>query len=160
MESLLIAGLTMCTAKVTLAAGTTTTISNTGTIPFCINGKAYSRAAMTNVATPTTDIATGAAFPGFTANKGTVVVIGLDASGNVRAAQGQIKDLDVSGNFIVAPELPTLPANICPIGYIVLKGGATLSGTFTFGSSNLSGVTGMTYTFGDLMTMPSRPIVS
>jgi hypothetical protein len=41
--------------KVALAAGTTTTISTTGTTTYGINGKAYSKAAITNGATPTTD---------------------------------------------------------------------------------------------------------
>jgi hypothetical protein len=49
---------------------------------------------------------------------------------------------------------------MCPIGYIVLKAGSTLSGTFTFGSSNLSGVTGMTYTFVDVIGLPDRPQIS
>ena len=160
MDPLAAAPGTLCPAKVTLAAGTTTTISNTGTIPFCIKGKAYSKAAMSNAATPTTDARTGSAFTGITANQGTVVVIGFDKDGNVKACQGSIESLDSSGNFVLAPQLPIVPDTVCPIGYIVLKAGSSLSGTFTFGSSNLSGVSGMTYTFGDLMTMPPRPIVS
>lgn len=151
---------TMCHSKVTLAAGTTTTISNTGTIVFAIKGKAYSKSAMTNAATPTTDALTGAAFPALSASQGTVVVIGLDKDGNVKACQGSIETLDASNAFVRAPQLPNLPDTMCPIGYIVLKAGSTLSGTFIFGSSNLSGVTGMTYTFGDLCSMPDRPIVS
>lgn len=160
MDNLMDSGGTMCVSKVTLAAGTTTTISNTGTTTFCIKGKAYAKAAMTNAATPTTDAATGAAFRAIVLNQGTIVVVGLDSGGNVKAAQGGIEALDVSGNFVKAPQLPSLPDTMCPIGYVVLKGGATLASTFTFGTNNLSGVTGMTYTFGDLMQMPPRPIVA
>ena len=160
MDALMQAGGTRCNSDVTLAAGTTTTISNTGTTHFTIKGKSVTKAAMTNVATPTTDAVTGAAFPALTANKGTIVVIGFDASGNVKAAQGQIKDLDGTGAFIHAPQLPVLPKTIAAVGYVALKAGSTLSGTWTFGTNNLSGVTGMTYTFGDLTDMPNRPIIS
>jgi hypothetical protein len=41
-----------------------------------------------------------------------------------------------------------------------LKAGSTLSGTWTFGTNNLSGVTGMTYTFVSVSTLPDRPQVS
>lgn len=153
--------LTGCLSKVTLAAGTTTTISNTGTTTFAIKGKAYTKAALSNAATPTTDAATGAAFTGITANQGTVVVIGLDSGGNVKAMQGTVTALDSAGAFITAPQMPYVPDTVCPIGYIVLKGGSTLVGTWTFGSSNLSSVTGMTYTFVDVaLGLPERPQIS
>lgn len=160
MDALQQVPLTLCLSKVALAAGTTTTISTTGTTIFGIRGKAYSKAAITNGATPTTDAATGLAFPALSANQGTVVVIGLDASGNVKAVQGSIQALDVSGNFITAPQMPAVPDTMCPIGYIVLKGGSTLVGTWTFGTNNLSSVTGMTYTFVDVIGLPDRPQVA
>lgn len=161
MDFLAAQPLTGCMMNAALAAGTTTTISTTGTTHFAIRGKAYSTAAKTNAATPTTDSVTSAAFTGFTANNGTVVVICFDSSGAVKACQGSITALDAGGSFVVAPQFPTIPDDLCPIGYIVLKGGSTLSGTFTFGSSNLSGVTGMTYTFVSLaLGIPGRPQVS
>jgi hypothetical protein len=143
-----------------LAAGTTTTISSTGTIHYCIKGKTATKSALSNTATPTTDVTTSAAFPSLSANQGTVVVIGLDSSGNVKAAQGPIRPLDSSGLFIDQPQFPIVPDTVCPIGYIVLKAGSTLSGTWTFGTNNLSGVTGMTYTFVSVSTLPDRPQVS
>jgi hypothetical protein len=153
--------LTGCLMNAALAAGTTTTISTTGTTHYAISGKAYSTAAKTNAATPTTDSGTGAAFVGFTANNGTVVVVCFDSTGAVKAVQGSVVALDASGAFIVAPQMPNIPDGLCPIGYIVLKGASTLVGTFTFGSSNLSGVTGMTYTFVSLaLGYPGRPQVS
>lgn len=160
MDNLSQVPLTLCLSKVTLAAGTTTTISTTGTTTFAIKGKAYTKAAITNGATPTTDAATGGAFTGITANQGTIVVIGLDKDGNVKAMQGSVESLDVGGSFVRAPQFPIIPDTVCPIGYIVLKGGSTLSGTWTFGSSNLSSVTGMTYTFVDVITLPERPQVA
>lgn len=151
--------LTMCTMKAAIAAGTTSTLSTTGTTLFCIKGKAYSKGALTNQATPTTDAGTGLAFTAFGPSQGAVVVVGFDSGGNLKAVQGTIVSLDAAGAFINAPQFGNIPDTMCPIGYIVFKAGSTAS-AFTFGSSNLSGATGLTYTFVDLMTLPDRPQVS
>lgn len=161
---------TMCMSKVTLAAGSTTTLSNTGTITYAIRSKAYTKSAMTNAATPTTDYATGNAFLPVPANYGSVFIIGLDSSGNLKAIQGTVVPLDSSGNFVNAPQFGGFgPAgsgstdnDFCPIGYLIIKAGATASSSpgWTFGSSNMSSVTGITYTFGDLVGWPDRPITS
>ena len=160
MDALMQIPLTMTTMKAALAAGTTTTYSTTGTTLFCIKGKAYSKAAATNAATPTTDHTTGLAFVPFAKNNGTVVVFSYDSGGTVRCSQGAVQALDASGAFIVSPQFPAIPDTDCPFGYLVLLGASTLVGNFTFGSSNLSAVTGMTYTFVDVMTLPDRPQVS
>ena len=159
---------TMCLSKVTLAAGTTTTISTTGTTVYGVKGKAFSKAAITNGATPTVDWTTGNPFLPISANQGTIIVVGLDSTGAIRAVQGSINALDVNGNFVNAPQFGGLgPAgsvtndnDFCPIGYIVAKGGSALVGTWTFGTNNLSGVTGMAYTFVDVIGLPDRPQVS
>lgn len=162
MDKLQAIPITMCVSKATLAAGTTTTLSNTGTILFCIRGKAYSKAAMTNAATPTTDWATGVAFLPVPANKGSVFTIGLDSSGNLKVVQGTIENLDANGAFINAPQFGPPPDNFCPIGYEVIKAGATASSApgWTFGGSNQAAVTGITYTLVDLMGMPDRPQIA
>lgn len=160
MDNLAYPSMTACLSNCALAAGTTTTISTTGTTAYAIKSKAYGKTAITNGATPTTDATTGLAFPPIVLNQGTVVVIVLDASGNVKACQGPIQALDSSGNFIQAPQFPVIPDTMCPIGYIILKGGATLVGNFVFGTANLSSVTGMTYTFVSVaLGMPDRPQV-
>jgi hypothetical protein len=168
---------TFCLSKVTLAAGSTTTISNTGTTTFAIKGKAYTKTAMTNVATPTTDYVTSLAFktipipntaPNLGLGYGCVFTVGFDHNGNVKVTQGTIEALDVNGNFINAPQFggagpagsSTTDNDFCPIGYIVVQLGATAVATWTFGTNNLSGVTGVTYTFVDLITLPDRPQVS
>jgi hypothetical protein len=169
---------TMCLSKVTLAAGTTTTLSNTGTIVYAIRGKAYSQAALNNTPTPVTDFATGNAFlpipipataPNLAAGYGSIFMVGLDHAGTLRVIQGTIVPLDSSGNFINAPQfgalepsgsVPTTSGDFCPIGYIVVKLGATAVATWTFGTNNLSGVTGVTYTFVDLISETDRPQVS
>ena len=177
MDNLQAPPVTMCVSKVALAAGTTTTISTTGTTVYGILGKAYSKSAITNGATPTTDYATGAAFkpipipntaPNLALGYGSVFLVGLDHSGNIKVTQGTIEALDVNGNFINAPQFGgSAPSgsgstdnDFCPIGYIVVKLGSTAVATWTFGSSNLSGVTGVTYSFTDLIGLPSRPQVS
>lgn len=160
----------MCMSKVTLAAGTTTTLSTTGTTTYGIRGRAYTKAALTNQATPTTDHATGAAFIGVKANKGSVFTVGFNANGDLKAIQGSIEDLDVSGNFINAPQFgPFGPkgsgsdsGDFCPIGFIVIKAGSTADATtgWIFGTSNMSSVTGITYDFNDLIGMPHRPQIT
>ena len=168
---------TMCLSKVTLAAGTTTTLSNTGAIVYAIRGKAYSASALNNTATPTVDFATGNAFlpipipataPNLAAGYGSIFMAGLDHAGTLRVIQGTVVPLDSSGNFINAPQFGALgPAgsgstdqDFCPIGYIVVKLGATAVATWTFGTNNLSGVTGVTYAFQDLISETDRPQVS
>lgn len=152
--------LTLCNfPPATLVAGTTTTLTTTGTTSYCIKGKAYDKTAITNGTTPTTDATTGAAFVGVQINKGSVFVVGFDSAGAIKVSQGTIEALDASGNFVLAPQFPNIPDTVCPIGYIVIKV-ASNGSTWTFGSSNLSGVTGVTYTFVRIVTLPSRPQVA
>lgn len=160
MDILQQAPLTAVFSKTGLAAGTTSTITTGGTVVYAIRGKMYSKTALTNQASPTVDSNTGLGFPPLVANQGTTVAILFDVSGNLKAVQGSIVALDTSGNFVQIPFFPTIPDNMVPIGYITLKAGSTLVGTFTFGTSNLSAVTGMTYAFQDLCTQPDRPQIS
>lgn len=167
MDNLKMAPLTLCLSKATLAAGTTTTYSTTGTTVYAIKGKAYSTAAKTNVATPTVDITDGLAFTpvaypasSSVGGQGSVFVFCFDSGGTLRVAQGTVEQLDILGNFINAPQFPIIPDTVCPFGYLVVKLGPTAVANWTFGSSNLSGVTGVTYTFVDVITLPDRPQVS
>ncbi len=139
------------------------TLSNTGTTTYAIRGKAYSKAAMTNAATPTTDAATGLAFNPVPANNGCAFLIGFNAAGALLAVQGDVVPLNpVDGSFASAPPLGGPPLDFCPIGYLIIKAGSTASSSpgWLFGSSNMSGVTGITYTFADLMGIPDRPQIS
>ncbi len=170
MDNQALTPLTACLGKVTLAAGTTSTLSNTGTIVFGIKGKAYSRAALSNTATPTTDWATGNTFLPIMPNYGSVFLIGLDSGGNLRAIQGTLAPLDSSGNFKQAPVFGGFgPAgsgstdnDFCPIGYIIVKAGATASAAgWYFGVGNLATpTTGITITYTDVIGWPDRPQIS
>ena len=165
MESLVLRGSTFCTSKATLAAGTTSTLNSTGTLHFCIEGKAYSHAALSAAATPTTDATTAAAFVALTASKGCVFVVGYNAAGALQCAQGAVVDLTTeaggaNANFLTPPQFPSLPEDFCPIGYIITKVGASGS-TWTFGTSNLTGPpSNVLHTFVDVMVLPTRPQVS
>lgn len=161
MDQLQTLPMTLCLGKVALAAGTTTTLSNTGTITYAIRSKALSRAALSNTATPTLDVNTGLAFAPVLPNKGSVFVIGLNAAGTLQVAQGTIESLDASGAFIYAPQFPATPNDFCPIAYEVIRAGSTASASgWIFGTSNQSAVTGITYTFVDVVNIPDRPQVS
>lgn len=183
MDQLAQIPLTLALQKAGLAAGTTSTLSTTATVPFAIGGKAYSKTAITNGATPIVDYATGLAFvpipiplsspnlpsvPNNAAGYGGIFTVGFDHSGNVKVIQGQITALDASGNFITAPQFGGLGPDgsgstdndFCPIGYIIVKLGSTAVATWTFGTNNLSAVTGVTYVFQDVITLPGRPQIS
>lgn len=182
MDALATAPAFLCVSKVTLAEGSTSTLSSTGTIYYSINGVAYSAAALSNTATPTTDYATGNAFipipiPGTTTNLPPSVpagaagyacayLVGLNAAAALKAMQGQIVALDSAGAPITAPALPSAlgPAgpnsgdnDFCPIGYIVVKAGSAAVATFTFGTTSWT-TTGITTSLGDLMTLTGRPL--
>lgn len=159
-DNLAMLSLTLCVSKATTAAGTTTTYSTTGTTTYLINGKIYTTGAKANVATPTTDITKGLAFAPLSANQGSLFVFSFNAAGTLGVSQGSVESLDVSGNFINAPQVPVILDTQCVFGYLIAKAGSTAVGTWTFGTNNLSGVTGLTYTFGDLGTLPARPFVS
>lgn len=154
---------TMCVSKVALAAGTTSTLSTTGTTLYCIRGKAYSKGALTNQATPVTDFATGKAFLPVPALNASMHVVGFDAAGNLQCCQGPVTPLNQqTGAFLQAPQLGGWPLNFCPIGYLIIQASSAASSTpgWTFGTSNMSAVTGITYLFQDLMSWPDRPQTS
>ena len=155
MDALTSVPQTICTTKAGTSAGTTTTLTTANTQLFCLIGKAFSKAAAANEATPTLDSATGVAFVGITANNGAVIVFCRDSAGALRAVQGPVSALDVGGNFTMAAQYGAIPDTLCPFAYLVVKVGNTGS-TWTLGTSNLSGATGVTYSFVDLMTLPGR----
>lgn len=160
MDILMQSPQTFLITRPVLAAGTTTTVSTTNAITGWVNGVSYNAAALANTATPTTDLNTGLAFPPVSANQGTVILLGINSAGALRAVQGQVLALDVAGNFVLAPQMPAVPDSFLPFGRIVVKAGATAVGTWTFGVNNLSSVTGLVYSFSDESGVPGRPVVA
>lgn len=166
MDKLAQGALTANFSKTALAAGTTTTFSTTGATLYAIKGKMYSTAAGTNAATPTTDANTGATFEAVPANYGSVFVVCYDgdatAANAINVVQGSIELLDSVADGANAkfastlPNWPAIPANMCPVGYIVTKVG-TSGSAWTFGASNLAGPpSNVLHTFVDVSTLPDR----
>jgi len=159
-----IKGFTGCVTKTVLAAGTTTTISTTAAITGAIRGKGVSVAALTNQATPTTDVNTGAAFVGVKSGYGSVFVYGVNAAGTLKCAQGSVVALDSAYAFKDPyPQFPNLPDDFLPFGYLTIKAGSTADATtgWVQGTSNQASVTGITYARADVMLgMPDRPQIS
>lgn len=155
LNKAVISGVTGQSAK-TLS---TTPAGTSAVMEYAIRGKAYSHAAMSTHAVPTTDINTGAAFVSVAANKGCVFVLALAANGDMVVAQGPIVGADEAGTFLAAPEFPVLSDAYAPFGYIVVKTISTNTGGFVFGSSNWD-ATGCTCTPVDVIMLPDRPQVS
>lgn len=159
MDKLAMTPITMATSKAGLAVGTTTTTTIANTTLYSIGGKAYSKAAASNAATPTTDYNTGAAFTAIGLNQAGVFVIGLDSSGNIKVMQGETVEYSDAGEFDHAPAFPSIPDDVCPIGYELVKVISTGS-AWTMGVSNQASQTGITKVLVDVFTLPARPQVS
>lgn len=124
-----------------LAAATTYTIQN---VTYSVQGKMFFKATAAGAATPTTDVNTTVAFLGLAANKACAYMWALNAAGTVQLAQGPIVAYtDTSANSTRTP-LPSLPDTSTPLGYIVVKAGATAVGNWLPGANNFTGVTGIT----------------
>lgn len=122
MDTVAKAPLTMALASFAFAEGTGSTLSTTGTNAYIIESLFYSRTALSNQATPTTDYATGNAFiplpipltntglpfgvPGPCAGYACAFTLGFNAAGTLLAIQGPIVGLNANGDFISgAPSL-------------------------------------------------------
>lgn len=165
MDQLTQTPLTMATTVAGLAAGTTTTFTTANTTLYSIRGKAYSKAAVTDSATPTTDATTGAAFVAQAIGTGCVYVFGWDSSGAVKVSQGSQVTLDPTGAFLTLPQFPAIPDTVCPFGYLLVRLAPSTAttpavATWTFGTNNQSSVTGVTYARRDVFTLPDRPQAS
>lgn len=146
------------TSGLLTATGSETVYDTTVAIAFAIGGKAYSKEAVTDGATPTTD-GNSAALSTLTASQGCVMVWCLNASGTVGVFQSDVEDLDAADNFEVRPNFPTIDLETwCPFAYQVLKADAD-AGTITFGLSDWD-ATGFTNTIVNVHRLPRRPQVS
>lgn len=146
------------TSGLLTATGAVTTHDTTVTICYSVNGKALTKTAITTGTTPTTDANTLAAIT-LTASKARTVVWCLDAAGAVKAVGGPIVDWDGVA-FKIAPDFGPIPDTLTPIAYQILKAASTLSGTWTFGSSNWN-TAGLTAGVPvNVFVLPSRPQIS
>jgi hypothetical protein len=107
----------------------------TSAFGFSIDGIAYAKAAVSTTASPTTDGNTGLAIT-LTANKARAIVWGVNAAGTFSVYAGPIVDYidTTAGNVFCL--LPSLPSGVIPFAAHTVQGGSSVSGTWTFGSSN------------------------
>lgn len=164
MDVLALNPLTANFVKAGFAAGTTSTVSTTATLQYTIRGKSYSKAAITNQATPTTDAATGKAFVPVPASSASIFVCGFNAAGTLLCCQGSVVPLNAqTGNtYLQAPQQGGYPLDFCPFGYLLILAASNASSTpgWLFGTNNMSAVTGITYTFVDVSGIFDRPQTS
>jgi hypothetical protein len=145
---------TFCLSKAGLTVGGTSTgvaivAPNGAGVDYCIDGVLYHKA---DAATVAITAATAQAV-----STTCIYLVCLDASGNLTTVKGtDVTTTDISGGdeVITFPE-PT--ASSCPIGYIRVATNA--STTFTAGTTALDAA-GITDTYVDLFSLPSRPISS
>jgi hypothetical protein len=158
MQQLDFRGLNMCTTTGLLTAtGAETVYDTTATIQFCINGKAATKAAVTDGATPVIDGVTGVAPPVLTANMARMAVWCLNASGAVSVVHGGNVAWDGSAAAPMPP-FPYIPDDRTPFAYQFLKAGST-AGTITFGTSNWN-ATGFTNAIQNVLVLPEHPQIS
>lgn len=142
-------------AALTGLSGAATTYS-TSLFGYILNGQAFAKAAVAGGTTPTTDGNTAAAIT-LTANKARAIVWALNSAGTVSVYAGPIVDwVDTTASSTACP-LPVLPGTVCPFAVHTIQGGSTLSGTWTFGSSNwnATGLTvGTVQNLGQLRNVP------
>ena len=139
-------------SKTGLASGGTTTLT-TAALTICILGKLYSVAAGAAAPATTTDGLTGAAFAPVPVGRTQVFVVGYTALGARKVCAG------ASALAGMAPEFPNMPDEICAVGYVVVSVGVG-GAPFTWGASNLVGLTGVTYSFQDVCYLPAKPQLS
>lgn len=141
------------------ATGAETVHDTTVTITFSINGKMYTKTAITDGATPTTDYNTGTAFTGLvgtsTTGQGCAFVWALTSGGTVKVMQGPVVSVDAAGNFDLNPSFPPVPDDVTPFAYSLSKHYGQAS-TFTFGSSNWN-TSGHTHAITNVAALPDRP---
>jgi hypothetical protein len=136
--------------------GGATTLGSTNRFDYCISGFNYTKAAFNASATPTTDVNTGVAFLPVAKGFGCLFSAMLDASGNLKVAQGQIQAVDAAGYLIADPQMPAIPAGYCPISLIGVINAITTA-SWVFGTNNWTGISGTTCAIADIGTYPSRP---
>jgi hypothetical protein len=142
------------TSGLLTATGAVTTHDTTVAIAFCVNGRAFSKAAITTGTTPLLDAVTGVAPPALTASKARVAVWCLTAAGAVSVVHGENVDWDGT-NPTPQMQFPNIPNTLTPFAYQILKASAA-AGSIVFGTSNWN-ATGFTNAISNVMVLPEHP---
>ena len=150
----------VCLAAAGLAGtAANTTVSTTNALNYTIKGQLYAHAALGAAAPNATDLFTGKPFVPLQIGQAAVVAAFIDASQNLRFAQGPaVNTNDLTGG-LAALQFPQVSDLYAPIGYFLVKSDpAAALATWTFGVNNFTGVTGVTVTARDVMDYPAQPI--
>ena len=165
-------GLTLNHVSANVTLPSTNVYSTTVTTTVSINGKfGTTLAAQTTQALPATDAATGASFVPMQAGsadlsygRGLVVVVGVNAAGAIKFAQGSIVKTargvtTTAGAFLDAPQFPVLPDDFAPLAYFLVRNSPSAA-AFTLGTTNwaASGIT--TSAVVNISTLPDRPQIA
>lgn len=155
MDGLALAGVTQVFEKAGLSLDTGATTYDTATFDYCIDGIMYTKSAVTNGTTPTTDH-NGAAFTALSTDETCWFLWCVNASGTVSVVQGNIVDVDGNTDLVedVFPTLPSVPDGVAPFAACRMQTTGA-SSAWTFGTSNWD-ATGLTELVIDLSTMPAR----
>lgn len=150
----------VCLANFALTglSGAATTYSSSA-VSYALDGRAYTKAAVAGGATPTTDAVSGAAMT-LTANKAAVFAWCLNAAGTVQVIKGPTAnwtDTTANSTVVLLPEIP--PTSVL-VAYVVIKGGSTVSGTWTFGSSNWNATGIVIDAVVNRFSLPVAPILT
>lgn len=146
--------------KAGLGAGTTTTFSIANSVTYALKGQLYTLNAATNAAAPTLDAATGLAFKPLNPNQTCIFGFYVNAAGQVQVIQGvAVNTLEMSGG-LAGCQFPQSDDSRTPFAYLLASASAALATPWVFGAGNMSGVTGLTLTFRDVLDFPAQPIVA
>ena len=141
------------------AAGAETVYDTTVIIPYAIDGKLFSKAAVVDGVTPVAN-PSGVTFTGLNVSQACIFVWALDAAGAVKVYQGPIFVLDVDENFLDAPGRAQFPGGIdnahTPFAYQVVKAADNLASEWNFGTDNWN-ATGLTSVISNVSVLPNRP---
>lgn len=162
MNPVLQGGTFATTSGVLTGTGAETVFDTTVTISYCINGRAYTKTAVTDGVTPTTDINTGAAFEAVLPDQACIFLWLLNANGDVKLAQGPIVDVDGNTDLLEnAAQFPTFDeSTYCPFAYTLYQTtGASSAAGLRPGTSNWNAA-GLTATHRNLLCLPNRPVTA
>jgi hypothetical protein len=136
-------------------SGAASTYSTTGTQTYSIDGRIYTTAAKSGVATPTLDKTTGAAFKILPNLKQCIFVFGWDSAGDLAVSQGPIVTTTEVDDKSAALHFPSIPDTMVPFAYVSIRH-ANATG-WTFGTSNWN-ATGVTIdTVINVSLLPTQP---
>lgn len=138
LNFLLGAGATAGANLTGLSGGATT--YTTSAVNYSVNGVPCTNAANAGAASPTTDGNTAAAMT-LVASQAAAFVWAVDASGTEKVYKGPT--IAWNGTDVSLCPYPYVPSSVAVFAVHVIKGASTVSGTWTFGSSNWN-ATGIT----------------